>query len=113
MKVEQFNTLADSVLDSAFELHREVGPGLSEHFYETVLACDLVTKGYHVERQKRFSFSYKGMWFPNAFRVDLLIEGELLLELKSARALTPGDEKQLFGAPLLKQGIRRIVNGLH
>lgn len=128
MTVAEFNSLADSVLDAAFELHRKLGPGLSENVYETVLSCDLITKGHYVERQKYFSFKYKGMWFANAFRVDMLIDDVLILELKSAKAFGPGDEKQLltylrlgnkrlgylinFGAPLLKMGIKRIANGL-
>ena len=115
-----------AVVDSAFHLHRELGPGLLESVYETVLTRMLEERGLRVERQKAVSFEYQGMHFDDAVRVDLLVEGVLVIELKSVEQASPIHLKQLltylrlldlrvgllinFGAATFKQGIRRVVN---
>lgn len=122
------NLVTGQIIDSAVRIHMSLGPGLLESVYEAILARDLARRGYFVERQKPVSFDFDGMWFENAFRADLIIERAVVVEIKSAVALTPVDEKQLltylrlldyrvglvlnFGAPLLKDGIRRIANRL-
>ena len=126
--MSDLNALADAVLDSAFAIHRKIGPGLMETFYEKVLARDLSRTGLYVERQKPISIDYEGLWFENVFYADLVIEKRLTLEIKSASRISPAHTKQLltyirlqdhrlglllnFGAPYLKDGIRRIANGL-
>ena len=85
-----------AVVDSAFHLHRELGPGLLESVYETVLTRMLEERGLRVERQKAVSFEYQGMHFDDAVRVDLLVEGVLVIELKSVEQASPIHLKQLL-----------------
>jgi iron complex transport system substrate-binding protein len=116
------------IVDSSLRLHRSLGPGLLESVYETVLARDLARRGLTVERQKPVSFDYDGLRFEDAFRLDLLVEGAVVVEIKSVEKLHPVHHKQVltylrlmnvsvgllinFGAPTLKEGLHRIVNGL-
>ncbi len=119
-------TLARESVDCAFHIHRELGPGLLESVYETVMARAMEKRGFRVERQKPISFTFEDITFDDAFRPDLLIEGTLLIELKSAERMAPVYSKQVltylrlmklplgllinFGAPTFKEGIMRIVN---
>ncbi len=119
-------TLARESVDCAFHIHRELGPGLLESVYETVMARAMEKRGFRVERQKPISFTFEDITFDYAFRPDLLIEGTLLIELKSAERMAPVYSKQVltylrlmklplgllinFGAPTFKEGIMRIVN---
>jgi iron complex transport system substrate-binding protein len=114
------------VVDSAYRLHRELGPGLLESVYELILAQMLAKRGLQVERQKSMPFAFEGIRFDDCLRVDLLVESSVIIELKSIEALAPVHSKQLltylrlsglplgllinFGAPTLKQGIKRVVN---
>lgn len=123
MNVEETSSI---IVDSAFHLHRELGPGLLESVYEVVLARMLARRGLKVERQKVVAFEFDGMHFDEGLRIDLLVEGSVVVELKSVGALAPVHAKQLltylrlmdlslgllinFGAPTFKAGIRRIVN---
>lgn len=116
------------VVDAAVKLHKALGPGLLESVYELVLARDLHRKGLLVERQKPVSFEFDGMKFDDAFRVDLLVASCVVVEIKSVEKPAPVHAKQLltylrlmnlpvgllinFGAPILKQGLQRVVNGL-
>ncbi len=126
--MKSLDLVTGSVLDAAFRIHTKLGPGLLESVYETVLARDLALKGLSVERQKPVSFDFEGLWFEDAFRVDLLVESAVVVEIKSVAALAPAHEKQLltylrlldcrvglllnFGAAHLREGLRRIVNRL-
>lgn len=119
--------LVTSVVDVAYHLHRGLGPGLLESVYLTVLARQLERRGLRVERQAEVPFEYDGLHFDHGFRVDLLVEGTLVLELKSVEHLAPVHLKQLltylrlldlpvgllinFGASTFKQGIKRVING--
>ncbi len=119
--------ISGDVLDLAIRLHRDLGPGLLETVYETVLASQLARMGYHVERQKPVDIEYDGMRFEAAFRIDILVEGKLLIEIKSVDRLHAAHAKQLltylrltkqpvgllinFGGATLKEGFRRLVNG--
>lgn len=118
--------IASIVVDTAFQLHRDLGPGLLESVYEAVLADMLKKRGLAVERQKSVPIHYQGITLDEGFRLDLLIDGQLIIELKSVETLRPVHPKQLltylrlmnlslgllinFGAPLLKQGLKRVVN---
>jgi GxxExxY protein len=118
--------MARIAVDCGYRIHRELGPGLLESVYETVLAADLTRKGLAVERQRPISIKFDGMEFIDAFRVDLLVEGRLVIELKSVEILSKVHGKQLltylrlcqqplgllinFGCATYKEGIRRVVN---
>lgn len=118
--------LASIVVDTALHLHRDLGPGLLETVYEAVLARLLDQKGLLVERQKPVPIHYQGIEINEGFRLDLLVDGQLIVELKSIENLHPVHPKQLltylrlmnlplgllinFGAPLLKDGLKRVVN---
>ena len=118
--------VSGQVIDAAIALHRELGPGLLESVYEMILASKLAKLGYFVERQRPVSIDYDGMHFEAAFRIDLLVEKSLLVEIKSVERLNAAHGKQLltylrltkqpvgllinFGGETLKEGLRRIVN---
>jgi len=107
-------------------VHKGLGPGLLESVYEVVLKKMIENRGVAVERQKKVSIQYEGLCFDEGFRADLLVEGALLIELKSVEHLVPVHGKQVltylrlldlplgllinFGAPTFKEGIKRIVN---
>jgi GxxExxY protein len=115
------------VVDAAFHLHKDLGPGLLESVYEVVLARMLGNRGLRVERQKPVAFDFYGIHFDEGLRVDLLVEGCLVVELKSVENLAPVHAKQLltylrlldlplgllinFGAATFKEGVKRVVNG--
>jgi len=115
------------VVDTAFHLHRDLGPGLLESVYEAVLARMLEKQGVRVERQKTVTFDFDGIRFDEGLRVDLLVADCLIVELKSVENLAPVHAKQLltylrllnlplgllinFGAATFKEGVKRIVNG--
>lgn len=118
--------LSAEVVDAAFHLHKDLGPGLLESVYEAVLARMLAKRGLRVERQKPVPIEFGDLRFDEGFRVDLLVEGCLVVELKSVENLAPVHAKQLltylrllhlplgllinFGAATFKEGVRRIVN---
>ena len=118
--------LASIAIDCGLHLHRDLGPGLLESVYETVLAASLRRSGLTVEQQKPVSFKFDGMVFANAFRLDLLVEDRLIIEIKSVEAMTKVHGKQLltylrlaqlplgllmnFGASTFREGLRRVVN---
>ena len=84
------------IVDTGLQVHRELGPGLLESVYEMVLAAELERAGLHIERQKPISFEYRGLRFENAFRIDLLIEDQLIVEIKSIEKLGPVHAKQVL-----------------
>jgi iron complex transport system substrate-binding protein len=120
--------ITGEIVDAAYQIHTQLGPGLLESVYEIVLARELEQRGIHVERQKSVSFEFNGMRFEDAFKTDLLVEGIVVVELKSVEKMVPVHNKQLltylrllqlqvglllnFGASTMKEGIVRIVNGL-
>jgi GxxExxY protein len=115
------------VVDCAYRLHVEAGPGLLETVYEVVLAKLLEKEGLQVRRQVPVPIELMGMRFDEGFRADIIVEGTLLLELKSVENIAPVHSKQVltylkllnlplgllinFGAGTIKEGIKRIVNG--
>ena len=126
--MKEEDVLAKRVLDEAFRLHTELGPGLLESVYEQVLAARLRKAGLRVETQKVIPIVVDDLTIPEAFRADLFIEGKLIVELKSVEEMKPVFAKQLltylrlsglklglllnFGAPSLKNGIERVANNL-
>lgn len=124
--MRDIDDITGAIVDAAVQLHRDLGPGLLESVYEVVLARALARRGLFVERQKAVSFVYDGMGFDEGFRVDLLVEKRVVVELKSVEKLAPVHGKQLltylrllnlpvglllnFGAPTLKEGLHRVVN---
>jgi len=122
------NEIGKVVVDSAVTVHRELGPGLLETVYEVILAHELGQRGLRVERQVPISIELRGIKFEEAFRADMLVEGKVVLELKSIEEVTRAHKKQLqtylrltghklgfllnFGEALMKKGITRAVNGL-
>ena len=124
--MKEIDEITGDVLDVALRLHRELGPGLLESVYETLLARRLQSFGYDVVSQQLISAEFEGARFEAAFRADLLVDGRLLVEVKSVERLLPVHSKQLltylrlmkqpvgllinFGGETLKEGIRRVVN---
>jgi iron complex transport system substrate-binding protein len=122
----ELNHISGAIIGASYRIATRLGPGLLESVYEKVLARDLTRSGLHVERQKWISFDFEGMWFENAFKVDLLVEHAVLVEIKSQKDVTARDHKQVltylrlldlrlgllinFGAATLKDGIKRIAN---
>jgi iron complex transport system substrate-binding protein len=117
---------ATAIIAAALQIHRGIGPGLLETVYETLLGDRLTGSGLCVERQKRVSIKIDGRTFSEAFRIDLLVNKCVVVELKSCETLLPVHTKQLltylrltelglgllinFGGPTLKSGLKRIVN---
>ena len=121
------NEIGTHVVDCAVSLHTETGPGLFEIVYEVVLAHDLQMRGLRVERQVPVPIELRDVKFDEGFRADMIIEGKVLLELKSVEKITKAHKKQVltylrltglklgyllnFGEALMKDGITRIING--
>lgn len=121
------NTIAKDVVDSAFKIHSTLGPGLLESVYEILLAHELRSRGFEVERQRPIPLIYNGLRFEEGFRADLWINGRVIVEIKSIDELAPVHSKQVltylrltnlklgllinFGAPYIREGIERIING--
>ena len=121
------NELGTIIVDEAVRIHKALGPGLLEIVYEAVLARRLEKRGLIVERQKPVSIEFEGDHFDEGFRADLIVNGSVIIELKSVEKVSPVHKKQLltylrltdlkvgyllnFGDVLMKDGIRRIING--
>ncbi len=126
--MRELDEITGEIVDAALGIHRGLGPGLLESVYEVVLARELERRGLGVERQKPVTFEYEGMFFDEGFRVDLFVEGRVVVELKSVERLAPVHSKQLltylrlldmpvgllisFGAATLREGLHRVVNHL-
>ena len=122
------NEISGIILDAAITVHRKLGPGLLESVYERVLEYELKRRGLIVERQKPIAIEYEDLVIKDSFRADLVVEDKVIIELKSVERVEKVHKKQVltyirladkrlgllinFGAPLLKDGIFRIVNGL-
>jgi GxxExxY protein len=122
------NELAKIVVDACYHIHTGLGPGLLESVYEAVLAKELERRGLQVRRQVSVPIVWEDLTFDEGFRADLIVEDKLIIELKSVEKLAPLHAKQLltylrltktrlgllvnFGEALIKDGIKRVVNGL-
>ena len=124
--MREIDDLSGAVIDAAISIHRELGPGLLESVYEVVLAASLGRSGLRVDRQKPIDIEFDGLRIPAAFRIDLLVDDRLVVEIKSLEHLGPVHGKQLltylrlthqpvglllnFSGATMKEGIRRVVN---
>ena len=122
------NELTGEILAAAIAVHRSLGPGLLESTYEICLARELALRGLSADRQKAVPLEYKGERLAEGYRIDLLVEGKVIVELKAVSKLEPVHESQLitylkltgckvgllinFNVPRLVDGVRRKVNGL-
>ena len=126
--MRDLNLISGTVVDAAYHIHSALGPGLLESVYEVILARELEKRGLQVERQKPVPIVFDGLRFDEGFRADLIVENCVVVELKSVEEIARVHAKQLltylrlldfrlgrlinFGAPVIKNGIRRIVNRL-
>ncbi len=122
------NEIAREIVDAAFHIHKALGPGLLETVYEVVLARELERRGLSAIRQQPVPVVFGELKFDEGFRADLIVEGKVIVELKSVEQIAPVHKKQLltylrladkrlgllinFGSAVIKDGISRIVNGL-
>ena len=122
------NELARQAVDVAFHVHNQLGPGLFESVYRHIMAYELKKRGLSVQAEVPIPLIWDGIAMEVGFRADLVVEAKLVLEIKSIEVLAPVHHKQLltylkltncrlgllinFGAPLIKDGIVRLVNGL-
>jgi GxxExxY protein len=122
---EEIDRLGKAVVDAAFRVHTELGPGLLEGVYEVCLAHELAKRGLKVERQVALPVLYDGVKIEAGLRLDILVEGKLIVELKAVENLLPVHKAQLltylklskrrlgllinFNVPLIKDGIKRII----
>ena len=122
------NEIAGIVVDACYRMHTGLGPGLLESVYEAVLAREIERRGLRVHRQVPVPIIWEDLNFDEGFRADLIVEDKLIIELKSVEKLAPVHSKQLltylrltrrrlgllvnFGEALIKDGIKRVVNGL-
>ena len=128
MEIKQkADELSRLVLGAAIEVHRNLGPGLLESAYQKCLCRELFLRSIPFERQVALPVEYKGILLECSYRLDIVVAGCLILEIKSVEAVHPVHEAQLltylklsgiwlgllinFNVPLLKQGIHRLVNG--
>jgi GxxExxY protein len=126
MKNEEFNQITHDIIGAAIEVHRALGPGLLESAYEACLAYEIGERGPKVERQKPLPLIYKDVTLDCGYRLDLLVENTVIVEVKTVDKLAPIHDAQLlsylklsgckvgllinFNMPILKHGIRRLMN---
>jgi len=121
------NEISGKIIGAAIEVHKRLGPGLLESAYEECLCCEMALRGIKFERQISLPLNYKGRHLDCGYRLDLLVEDKIIVELKSVESLEPIHDAQLltylklknahlgliinFNVMMLKDGIRRLVNG--
>ncbi|RRR65715.1 MAG: GxxExxY protein [Candidatus Viridilinea halotolerans] len=122
------NEIAKQVVDAAYKIHARFGPGLLESAYQAMLVHDLRKRGLHVVCEQPIPLIYDGVELEVGFRADMVVEGRVIVELKSVETTLPVHKKQVitylkladmrlgllinFGAAYIKDGIVRLVNGL-
>ena len=122
------NEITGQIVDAAYKIHTTLGPGLFESVYESVMAYELEKRGLRVVRQQPIPIIYEGIHLEEGFRADLIVEGLVIVELKSIEAVAAVHKKQVltylrlsnkrvgllinFNVALIKDGITRLVNGL-
>ena len=118
--------LTGEIIGAAIEVHKQLGPGLLESVYEECLEHDLKQQGLTVDRQVQLPINYKGKELSSKLRIDLLVNQQFVVELKSIQKIEPIHEAQVltylklskkkvglllnFNVPVMKQGIRRFIN---
>ena len=123
---EELDSITKQVIGGAIDVHRALGPGLLESVYETCLASELIDRGIRVERQKGLPVTYKEITLESGYRLDLLVNDKVIVEIKAVELLSPLHKSQLltylklsglrvdllinFNVPELRKGVQRIVN---
>jgi len=129
MTIDEMNSISKVILDACIEVHREMGPGLLESVYELCLMKELHLRKIKVQNQVTIPLFYKGYELSKEFKIDVLVENEIVVEIKSAEVMLPVFEAQIisylkltnkklgflvnFNVPLLKNGFRRFVNNFY
>jgi GxxExxY protein len=124
---ERLNGITESIIGAAIQVHKALGPGLLESAYEYCLAYELGKRGLRVEQQKPLPLVYEQVKLECGYRIDLVVEGSVVVEVKSVEALAPIHEAQIitylklsgcklgllinFNVPVVKDGIHRFING--
>ena len=124
--VRDVEELARDAVDCGLRIHRNLGPGLLESVYEAVMSASLARRGLSIERQKPIPIEFDGMMLGEGFRADVLVEGRLIIEIKSTDRLAPVHARQLltylrlarqplgllmnFGCETFREGLKRVVN---
>ena len=122
-----YNELSGTILEVAIDVHKRLGPGLLESVYQTILAYELTKRGLTVQKEEPIPLVWDNLRFDIGFRADLVVNGLILIELKSVEQLAPVHKKQVltylkitgmklgllinFGEETLKDGVKRIING--
>jgi len=125
VNTKNFCALSKQVVDAAYKVHHYFGSGLLESIYEDALCLELEKRNINIQRQKSISVYYEGQELPSKFRIDLLIENKIIVELKSLETITNAHKAQIlsylkisqmevgfimnFGDPFFKRGIQRFV----
>lgn len=126
MNREELNKLSKSILDACITVHKEMGPGLLESVYELCLMKEFELRGIKAKNQEAIPLIYKGFELSKEFKIDILVEDEIILELKSSETMLPVYEAQIisylklankrlgflinFNVPVMKDGFRRFVH---
>ncbi|WP_353087759.1 GxxExxY protein [Flavobacterium sp.] len=124
--MEDLEKIAKDVVHCAYQIHKQLGPGLLEKVYEICLQFELKNCGYDVKRQTKVSINYKGIEFTESLRLDLLVNDSIIIEVKAVEIANPVWDAQIishlkltnkkigflinFNVPIIKQGIKRFVN---
>ena len=124
--MNEMDQIAKQIVDAAYRVHSKMGPGLLESAYEACMAHELTKRGFKVERQKPQPVRYDDLEIEVGYRLDILVDDKVIIELKAVEQLAPIHQAQLmtylrlsgktlgflinFNVPLIKQGIRRIAN---
>lgn len=124
--MEEINRITEKIIGAAIEVHRELGPGLLESTYETCLVFELAERGLKFERQKPLPVVYKGNRLDAGYRLDLFVDDQIIVEIKSVDQLVPIHQAQIlsylklsgcrvgllinFNVQILKNGIKRVIN---
>ncbi len=125
-EIQRFNYITDQIIAAAINVHRNLGPGLLESTYESCLVFELIKRNLKIEQQKQIPIIYEGTKLSCAYRIDILVEDKVIVEVKAVDSLTPVHEAQMlsylklsgckvgllmnFNVKFLRQGLRRLVN---
>ena len=125
-KYDSLNDVTGAIVEAAYVVHTTLGPGLLESVYEHALANELTQRGLEIRRQVQMPVVYRGAVLGDGYRIDLIVDERVIVELKSVEELKPVHKKQLltylrladfrvgllinFGAALIKDGIHRVAN---
>jgi GxxExxY protein len=127
-ETDQLNALTESIIGSAIAVHHELGPGMLESAYDACLTYELLTRGHVVERQKAMTLTYRGQTMDCGYRLDLLVEGLVVVEVKAVERFERVHSAQLLSYLrfakckvgllfnfnvkwLTQEGVKRVVNG--